>query len=70
LIVVNLDPFHSHESMVEVPLQALGINESDPYEVMDLLTLSRYVWRGSRNYVRLDPNERVAHVFRITPRAG
>jgi starch synthase (maltosyl-transferring) len=70
LIVVNLDPFRPHESMLEVPIQALGIHESESYEVMDLLTLSRYVWRGSRNYVRLDPNERVAHVFRLTPRAG
>jgi starch synthase (maltosyl-transferring) len=65
LICVNLDPFRVHETMITVPTQALGISEGEPYEVTDLLTSARYVWRGSRNYVRLDPNDRVAHVFRI-----
>ncbi len=70
LVVVNLDPFAMHETTVHVPLGNLGIAEHQPYEVTDLLTGSRYVWRGSRNYVRLDPSERVAHVFRITAHAG
>ncbi|HET9956503.1 MAG TPA: alpha-1,4-glucan--maltose-1-phosphate maltosyltransferase [Polyangiaceae bacterium] len=68
LICVNLDPFSVHETMVHVPIAELGIPEGEPYEVFDLLTHERYVWRGSRNYVRLDPAERVAHVFRISPR--
>jgi hypothetical protein len=34
----------------------------------DLLGGARYTWRGRRNYVKLDPNERVAHVFRVTRR--
>jgi len=68
LICVNLDPFNAHESMISVPLQDLGIPETESFEVTDLLTGTRYVWRGSRNYVRLDPSERVAHVFRISHR--
>jgi starch synthase (maltosyl-transferring) len=70
LVCVNLDPFQAHETTVEVPIHELGISEGQPYEVIDLLTSARYVWRGSRNYVRLDPNDRVAHVFRISPRVG
>jgi hypothetical protein len=35
----------------------------------DLLGGSRYTWRGRRNYVKLDPTERVAHVFKLTRRA-
>ncbi len=66
LAVVNLDPHQAHESMIEVPLGALGIGPNEPYEMNDLLTGTRYVWRGARNYVRLDPNERVAHLFRIS----
>jgi starch synthase (maltosyl-transferring) len=31
----------------------------------DLLSGERYRWSGVRNYVRLDPAERVAHVLRI-----
>jgi starch synthase (maltosyl-transferring) len=66
LAVVNLDPHQAHESMIELPLAALGIGPNEPYEMNDLLTGTRYVWRGARNYVRLDPNERVAHLFRIS----
>jgi starch synthase (maltosyl-transferring) len=70
LICVNLDPFNAHESMITLPLSELGISDNEPFEVTDLLTGSRYVWRGARNYVRLDPVERVAHVFRLSHRVG
>ena len=68
LVIVNLDPHQAHETMVDVPLAAMGIDASEPYEVNDLLTGARYTWRGSRNYVKLDPSERVAHLFRVTRR--
>jgi starch synthase (maltosyl-transferring) len=68
LVIVNLDPHQAHETMVDVPLAALGIDANEPYEVNDLLTGARYTWRGSRNYVKLDPSERVAHLFRVTRR--
>ena len=29
----------------------------------DLLTGTRYPWRGARNYVRLDPAERAGHIL-------
>jgi starch synthase (maltosyl-transferring) len=54
--------------MVTVPLGALGIHEGESYEVHDLLSGSRYTWRGARNYVRLDPTERVGHLLRVTRR--
>ena len=68
LVIVNLDPHQAHETMVDVPLAAMGIEANEPYEVNDLLTGARYTWRGSRNYVKLDPSERVAHLFRVTRR--
>ena len=68
LVVVNLDPHLMHETVIDVPLDRLGISEQEPYEVFDLLSGARYTWRGRRNYVKLDPSERVAHVFRITRR--
>jgi starch synthase (maltosyl-transferring) len=68
LVVVNLDPHEAHETMVDVPIGAMGIDVNEAYEVTDLLTGSRYTWRGARNYVRLDPSERVAHLFRINRR--
>ena len=39
-----------------------------PYQVHDLLTDSRFVWRGSSNFVELDPGRIPAHVFRIRHR--
>ena len=66
IVVVNLDPHAMHESMIEVPIEELGIAASEAYEMSDLLTGARYVWRGARNYVRLDPVERVGHVFRVS----
>jgi starch synthase (maltosyl-transferring) len=68
LVIVNLDPHHAHDSIVHVPIAEMGIGESETYEVTDLLTASTYLWRGSRNYVRLDPAERVAHVLRVSRR--
>jgi starch synthase (maltosyl-transferring) len=55
--------------MIDVPIAAMGIDVDEPYEVNDLLTGARYTWRGARNYVKLDPTERVAHLFRVTRRS-
>ncbi len=68
LVVVNLDPHAGHETMLDVPVDRMGIGENEAYEVFDLPGGSRWVWRGRRNYVKLDPSERVAHVFRVTRR--
>ena len=65
IVIVNLDPHRMHESMVHVPLEDLGLNDDQMFEVEDLLTGIRHTWRGHRNYVRLDPSERVGHVLRL-----
>jgi starch synthase (maltosyl-transferring) len=65
IVVVNLDPHHAHDGVVDVPLAELGLGEHQPYEVEDLLDGARYSWRGPRSYVRLDPAERVGHVLRV-----
>jgi starch synthase (maltosyl-transferring) len=65
LVVVNLDPYRSHSAYLHVPVEEFGFLEGDTYQVHDLLTGERYLWRGSRNYVELDPHLRPAHVFRV-----
>ncbi len=65
LIVVNLDPHSSQETMVHLPVEQFGLAQDAAYEVEDLLTGLRYRWRGSSNFVRLDPSHEPAHVFRI-----
>ena len=65
LVVVNLDPEHSQNSYVHIPLSEFGPMDSDVYQVHDLLSDERYLWRGDRNYVELHPQVQPAHVFRV-----
>jgi starch synthase (maltosyl-transferring) len=62
-VVVNTDPLWMQHGSVEMPLAELGLAPDATYVVEDLLDGARYTWHGPRNYVRLDPSERVAHVF-------
>jgi starch synthase (maltosyl-transferring) len=64
-VVVNLDYEWMQHGWVEVPVARLGLPPVDAYEVVDLLDGGRFTWRGDRNYVRLDPRERVAHVLTL-----
>jgi starch synthase (maltosyl-transferring) len=65
LVLVNLDPHHVHSGWLELPTDVLQLSPRQPYQVHDLLTDARYLWSGSRNYVRLDPQESPAHIFRL-----
>jgi starch synthase (maltosyl-transferring) len=68
LIVVNLDPFHTHSGWVKVPVRDMGIDPAQPYLVHDLLSDDKYIWQGERNYVELNPYSNPAHIFRIRKR--
>jgi len=63
LVVVNLDPERTQAGMIDLPLGALHLDLRQPYEMHDLLTDAKYVWRGSRNYVELNPQRLPAHIF-------
>ena len=65
LVVVNLDPFQAHGSFLHVPVEEFGWLPGDTYQVHDLLWDERYLWTGSRNFVKLDPHTKPAHVFRV-----
>jgi starch synthase (maltosyl-transferring) len=65
LIAVTTDPHVPQETIVHVPLSAVGIGQDQHYVVEDLLTGARYTWHGARNYVRLDPANEPGHVLRI-----
>ena len=69
LTIVNLDAHNPHAGWVWLPLEELGIDPEEPYQVHDLLGGGRYQWRGHRNYVELNPHIVPAHVFRIERRA-
>jgi starch synthase (maltosyl-transferring) len=68
LVIVSLDPNYRQSAWVTLPLEALGLPASRPYQMHDLLTDARYLWHGNRNYVELDPGTCPAHVFRVRRR--
>ena len=65
IVVVNLDPYKPQEGSVELPLAQLDLKADETYQLHDLLEDKRYFWRGARNFVRLDPAEEAAHIFRL-----
>jgi starch synthase (maltosyl-transferring) len=70
LTIVNLDDRYRQSAWVDLDLGALGLSDSAPYDVNDLLTGARYRWSGSHNFVMLDPDVTPAHIFRIEPATG
>jgi starch synthase (maltosyl-transferring) len=68
LVVANVDPHHAQTGWVQLDLPALGLEPDAPYQADDLLSGARFLWRGARNYVALDPAGTAAHVFRIRRR--
>ena len=61
-VVVNLDPAQPQEGVAVVPA-ALGLPPT--FRVRDLLDDTPYTWHVGRNYVRLEPGDRQAHVLRV-----
>jgi len=68
VVAVNLDPYRTQSAWVDLPLDLFHLDPRQPYQMHDLLTDARYVWRGPRNYVELDPQRLPAHIFCIRRR--
>ena len=65
LVVVNLDPRDTQSGWVSLDLEQLGLEADMPFSVRDALSGETYAWRGSRNFVLLDPRRAPAHLFAI-----
>ena len=68
LTVVNLDPHTAQSGWVDLDVEGLNFSTEQPYQVHDLLSDQRFIWRGRRNYVLLEPQRAPAHVFRLRRR--
>ncbi len=66
--VVSLDPHHVQSGWIEVPLDFFGIDEENSFLMEDGLTGDRYIWRGTRNFVELDPRVMPAHIMTVRSR--
>ncbi len=66
IVVCTLNPHEWREATVTLDLEALGMSWDSGFGVRDLLSGEDYRW-GERNYVRLDPMTRCAHILHVTP---
>jgi starch synthase (maltosyl-transferring) len=64
ITIVNLDPQHPQSGWLELSLAPLGLSADRPYHVRDLLSGAVFTWRGTRNFVQLDP-DMPAHILRV-----
>ncbi len=65
-VAVNLDPFDVHEAVLHFPLEQMGLPVGETFEVEELLTGARHLWRGVEHRVRLDPATSPAVIHRVT----
>jgi len=65
LTVVNLSPHYMHSGWLDLPLEEFGLDAKKTFQMHDLLTDARYLWRGPHNYVQLAPVFSFAHIFRL-----
>ena len=64
IVVINLDPHGTRETMVHLNMPALGLEWSDSFVVHDEITGADWTW-GEHDYVRLDPGHEPAHVLTV-----
>jgi starch synthase (maltosyl-transferring) len=64
IVVVNVDPHGTRETMVHLDMPALGLGWHDSFLVHDELTDQTWNW-SQHNYVRLDPSVEPAHVLTV-----
>ncbi len=68
LVVANLDPHYTQSGWVTIDLRSLGLPADTTFQMDDLLSGARYLWRGPRNFVSLDPQHAPGHIFRVRRR--
>jgi starch synthase (maltosyl-transferring) len=64
IVVVNVDPHGTRETMIHLDLPALGMNWGDSFAVHDEITGQDWQW-GAHNYVHLDPDHEPAHILSV-----
>ncbi len=65
LVVANLDPRYRQAGHVTLDMASLELPYDAQYQVHDLLGDGRFIWRGPRNFVDLDPQLSPVHIFAL-----
>jgi len=64
IVVLNLDPHGTRETVVHLDLPTLGLDWDARFEVHEEITGQTWTW-GAHNYVRLDPHVEPAHILTV-----
>jgi starch synthase (maltosyl-transferring) len=64
IVVANLDPHASRETMVHLNMPELGFDWHETFVVADEITGAEWRW-GEHNYVRLDPSMEPVHILAV-----
>lgn len=64
-VVVNLDPFDPHVAELEFPLAEMSLKPGDTWQVEELLTGRKHLWRSAKQGVKLDPDTNPVEIYRI-----
>jgi starch synthase (maltosyl-transferring) len=64
LVVINLDPHATRETMVHLDMPSLGLGWHDSFIATDEVTGEEWSW-SQHNYVRLDPGHEPAHIITV-----
>ena len=62
-VAANMDPAGTRSTVVDVPIDELGLAPDQPYRMHELLSDHTYEWRGPRGYVELDPTREPTQIF-------
>ena len=65
LVIVTTDYRSAQGGWIDVPTGDLGLPPNSSYQVEDLLTGELFTWNGARNFISLDPSQRIAHILRV-----
>lgn len=64
IVVANLDPHGTRETMVHLDLPSLGLDWGDSFVARDEITGEEWSW-SAHNYVRLDPGYEPVHIISV-----
>ncbi|MCD6028033.1 MAG: alpha,4-glucan--maltose-phosphate maltosyltransferase [Thermomicrobiales bacterium] len=66
LVIVNMDPFDTHETWLHLPLHEWDMAPDEPFQVEDLLTGETHLWHAHQ-HIRLDPRDEPARFYAVRP---
>lgn len=65
LVAINMNPFEVQEAVLHIPIHELGNSVGETYQLIDLLTDTRYSVKDDTFHIRLDPKIEPAVIFAV-----